>query len=61
MKAKTLDSKFGGVAEGTDGPVTKKVMSFPRLQGWVFGAFNEASQDIHNLIPAIAKARLHQE
>ena len=60
-KARKMDTKFGGVPVGEEGPVARKLASYPRLQGWVFGAWNEASQDIHNLVPALAKARLRHE
>ena len=34
---------LGGVPVGEEGPVTRKLASFPPLQSWVFGAWNEAS------------------
>ena len=60
-KARKVDTKFGGVPAGEEGPVARRLASYPRLQGWVFGAWNEASQDVHNLVPALAKARLKHE
>ena len=56
-KAQQLDREFGGVPVGEEGPVARKVASFPPLQSWVFGAWNEASPDIHHL----ATARLKRE
>ena len=35
-----------------------KLNSFGRVQGWVFGPWGEASEDIHALVQRIAKARL---
>ena len=60
-KAKTMDVEYGGVPEGEVGPVTRKLSSFPPLQGWVFGAWNEASPDVHNLVHLLARARLRKE
>ena len=48
--AKTIDEEFGGVPKGVVGPVARKLASFPRLRGWVFGAWSEASPDIHSLV-----------
>ena len=60
-KARTMDVEYGGVAEGEVGPVARKLASFPRLQGWVFGAWNEASPDIHSLVHLLARSRLKKE
>ena len=35
-----------------------KLNSFGRVQGWVFGPWGEASEDVHALVQRIAKARL---
>ena len=59
-KAKKMDTEYGGVPNGEEGPVAKKLASFP-LQSWVFGAFGEASEDIHSLVYSLAKARLRHE
>ena len=40
--------------------MTRKFSSFP-FQSWVFGAWNEASDDIHRLVTTIANARLRHE
>ena len=60
-KAKIMDVEYGGVAEGEVGPVARKLASFPRLQGWVFGAWNEASPDVHSLVHLLARSRLRKE
>ena len=60
-KAKKLDTEYGGVPEDQDGPVARKLASFPRLQSWVFGAWNEASPDVHTLIHHLAASRLRRE
>ena len=60
-KAQRLDREFGGVPQGEEGPVARKLASFPPLQSWVFGAWNEASPDIHSLVHHLATARLGRE
>ena len=60
-KAQQLDREFGGVPAGEEGPVARKLASFPPLQAWVFGAWNEASPDIHALVHHLATLRLQTE
>ena len=60
-KAQLMDRQYGGVQEGVTGPVERKLSSFPRLQSLVFGAWNEASPDVHNLVHTVAAARLRRE
>ena len=60
-KARRMDTEYGGVPEGVKGPVVRKLKSFPRLPSWVFGAWAEASPDIHNFIHLICTARLTHE
>ena len=52
-----MDVEYGGEV----GPVARKLSSFPQLQGWVFGTWNEALPDVHNLVHLLAKARLRKE
>ena len=59
--AKKIDEEFGGVPEGVVGPVARKLTSFPRLRGWVFGAWSEASPDIHSLISELVVSRIKHE
>ena len=60
-KAQTMDTLYGGVPEGEEGPVARKLSTFP-FQSWVFGARNKASPDIHNgLVQTVAQARLKHE
>ena len=40
------------------GPVETKLLSYGRVQGWVFGAWGEASEDVHLLVQRIANSRL---
>ena len=37
-----------------------KLNTFGRVQGWVFGAWGEASEDVHALVQRLAKARLER-
>ena len=55
--AKKLDTKFNGTLAGDIGPVQQKLLSFGkdgRVIGLVFGAFGEASRNVHALIDFIA-------
>ena len=56
--ARSIDQEYGGVAHGTVGPVEAKLLSFPPLRRWVFGAWGEASEDVHTLVYDLASARL---
>ena len=40
------------------GPVENKLNTFGRVNGWVFGAWGEASEEVHSLVQRLAKARL---
>ena len=55
--ARNIDRVYGGVEEGVVGPVEAKLLSFPPLQRWVFGAWGEVSQDVHTLVHTLAMAR----
>ena len=39
----------------------KETVLLPSTPGWIFGAWNEASPDVHNLVHLLAKARLRKE
>ena len=61
-KARELDQVCGadpGAAES--GPVTRKLLSFGRIQCLVFGAFGEASEDMHRLVDLLAGGRASRE
>ena len=60
-RAREMDQVYGGVEVGTMGPVLSKLLSFPPLQGWVFGAWGEASPDVHSLVHVLAMARLKHQ
>ena len=55
--AKSIDQVYGEVPRGVVGPVEARLLSFPPLRGWVFGAWGEASEDIHSLVHDLASAR----
>ena len=56
-KAKKVDQVYGGVQAGVVGPVQAKLLSFPALRGYVFGAWGEASPDVHTLVYMLATSR----
>ena len=43
------------------GPVERKLLTFGNVTGWVFGAWGEASEDVHTLIHKISEARVEVE
>ena len=55
--AKMLDRVYGGTPDGAVGPVQAKLQSFPPLRRWVFGAWGEASEDVHTLVHDLATSR----
>jgi hypothetical protein len=57
-KARKTDRDFGGVEEGRVGPVENKLLSFPTVQGMVFGSFGDASEAVHSLVEALATSRV---
>ena len=59
-KADKMDHQFGGVPEGQDGPVRRKLLTFP-FRSWVFGAWGEASDDVHELVHCLVASRLRHE
>ena len=60
--ARKVDAEYGGVPQGEVGPVEAKLLSFPPLRRWVFGAWGEASKDVHLLVKDLASSRAkHQQ
>ena len=43
------------------GPVERKLLTFGNVTGWVFGAWGEASEDVHTLVHKISEARVEVE
>lgn len=56
-KAKKVDHDLLGVAAGEKGPLERRLDEFGNLIGLCFGAWGEASTDVHNLIQTLAEAR----
>ena len=60
--ARKIDREYGGVLDGVVGPLEAKLLSFPPLRRWVFGAWGEASEDVHILVKDLAMSRVkHQQ
>ena len=57
VKARKTDQEHGGVQPGTVGPVERKLLNFPKVEGIVFGNWGEASEATHQLVEAIATSR----
>ena len=57
-KAVGVDRNYGGVAEGEVGRVQRKLEGYGEVRGLVFGAFGEASQGVHDLVPILALSRI---
>ena len=55
-KALRLDHLHCNVPEGTPGPVTMKLASYGRIWGLAFGAYAEASPDVHELLDVLASS-----
>ena len=56
-KARRADQEHGGVQPGTVGPVERKLLNFPKVEGIVFGNWGETSEATHQLVEALATSR----
>ena len=56
-KARDADINYGGAIPGQQGRVERKVLSFPAVEGIVFGNWGEASEATHNLVDHMATSR----
>ena len=57
-----MDREYGNVKVGVVGPVQAKLLAFPPLRRWVFGAWGEASADVHLMVDYVTEARQqHQQ
>jgi hypothetical protein len=54
-KARKVDRDFCGTAVGQTGPVEARLRQFEPVKGLVFGAFGEASPDVHRLLSALSQ------
>ena len=59
--ARKVDAEYGGVPQGVVGPVEAKLLSFPPLRKWVFGAWGEASEDVHVLVKDLASGHISSQ
>ena len=57
-KAKKIDQEIIKIPSGERGPVEQRLDEFGEIKGLCFGAFGEASQDVHDLIETMAESRL---
>ena len=55
-KARRVDGAYCGTLSGSTGPVERRLQTFDPVKGLVFGAFGEASPDVHRLLSALAHA-----
>ena len=56
-KARVADQVHSGVQTGQVGRVETKLLSFPKVEGIVFGNWGEARQATHNLVEVLASSR----
>ncbi len=59
--ARDADRKYCGTLDNAMGPVQQHLESFGTVRGLVFGAFGEASPDVHSLIDSLAEHRLRKK
>ena len=57
LKARTADQNYGGAVEGEQGRVERKLLSYPKVEGLIFGAWGEASEAVHSLVEVLASSR----
>ena len=57
VKARKVDQEHGGVQPGDVGGVERKLLTFPEVEGLVFGNWGEVSEATHNLVEALADSR----
>ena len=69
-KARNTDREYGGTPrppppqQGIQQPprvvgrVEARLLSYGRVRGWVFGAWSEASNEVHSMVQRVAEARM---
>ena len=57
VKARKADQEHGGVPQGVVGAVERKLQSYPKVEGIVFGNWGEASKATHQLVEELASSR----
>ena len=53
-KARKVDQTHGGVIRGQVGAVERKLLSYPKVEGLVFGNWGEVSEATHRLVEAFS-------
>ena len=56
-KARKVDREHGGALPGQVGGVERKLLTFPEVEGLVFGNFGETSEATHRLVDMLATSR----
>ena len=56
-KVRKADQEHGGVQPDQIGGVENKLLSYPKVEGIVFGNWGEASEATHQLVEALATSR----
>ena len=56
-KARTADRLYGGAVEGEQGRVERKLLSFPKVKGLIFGVWGEVSEEVQSLVDTLADSR----
>ena len=56
-KAKKIDQEIIKTPSGQRGPLEQRLDEFGEIKGLCFGAFGEASQDVHDLIETMDELR----
>ena len=54
-KALRLDRQYCNVSDGAPGPISQKLATYGHVWGLAFGAYGEASPDVHELLQILAK------
>ena len=57
-KARKVDQTHGGVEAGQIGAVERKLLTYPKVEGLVFGNWGEVSEATHQLVEALATSRV---
>lgn len=58
--AAQVDTEFGNTTEGEIGPVAERLRNYD-LRGFVYGAFGEASADVHDFVRYVAEERCQRQ
>ena len=59
-KARQVDATYNNTPHGVDGPMYTRMLSFGRIQGFVFGSWGEVSQDVRSFLTLVANQSAHK-